>query len=301
MNPTPDETSISRRHLLAGIGLASTGGLLAALPGGSAVAASGAPGQPDALSATLSGLTNLAIDELSFFPASQTGTRYIDSLSGVGLTASGWLAAALPVPAGSLIRQIDVAYQGTPLMRVLKRPFSTPADADTTAYVQGSLPAGGGPKTASLTSDLPPRLEPAASYSLQLYCSPGDSVYAAAVAYEPPVQGFVPFTGAEPRVYDSRSGPRLAPGEERTIALGNPGARGAVINLTLTQTSGSSGYVAVFPANVSWPGNSSQNWFAPNANVANTVISAVDPYCQVKARGGENPTHVIIDRIGWLV
>lgn len=301
MNPAPDETSLSRRHLLAGLGLAGAGGLIATLPGGTASAAPGGAGRPDALSAALGGLTYLAIDELSFFPASQGGTRYIDPLSGVGLNATGWLAAALPLPAGSLIRQIDVAYQGTPTVRILARPFATPADADTTAYSQGSLPAGGGPKTASLTSNLPPRLASATSYSLQLYCSPGDSVYAAAVAYEPPAQGFVPFGGAEPRVYDSRSGPRLAAGEERTIPLGNPGVRGAVINLTLTLTQGSSGYVAVFPADISWPGNSSQNWFAPNANVANTVITAVDSSCQVKVRGGENATHVVIDRIGWLV
>jgi hypothetical protein len=103
-------------------------------------------------------------------------------------------------------------------------------------------------------------------------------------------------------VLDTRTtGGPLGDGEERTIALGFPGARGAVINLTVTETQGGGGFVAVFPANIAWPGNSSINWFGANQNVANGVITALDTLGQIKIRGGVAPTQVIIDRIGWLI
>lgn len=114
---------------------------------------------------------------------------------------------------------------------------------------------------------------------------------------------FVPLTPI-PRVYNSRDGgqPKRGDGEERTVALA-PGipaaANAAVINLTVTETV-AAGYVAVFPANVAWPGNSSINWSDPNQNIANTAITGIDPSSQIKIRGGANPTHVIIDVLGWL-
>jgi hypothetical protein len=107
-----------------------------------------------------------------------------------------------------------------------------------------------------------------------------------------------------PRVYNSRDGgqPKRGDGEERTVALA-PGipaaANAAVINLTVTETV-AAGYVAVFPANVAWPGNSSINWSDPIQNIANTAITGIDPSSQIKIRGGANPTHVIIDVLGWL-
>jgi hypothetical protein len=72
-----------------------------------------------------------------------------------------------------------------------------------------------------------------------------------------------------------------------------------VINLTVTETEGA-GFVAVFPGDVAYPGNSSINWFAPNANIANGVITAVDATGQVKI-GGVNPTHVVIDVLAALL
>jgi hypothetical protein len=74
----------------------------------------------------------------------------------------------------------------------------------------------------------------------------------------------------------------------------------AVINLTVSETDGA-GFVAVFPADVAYPGNSSINWFAPNEDIANGVITAVDATGQVKIRGGVNPTHVVIDVLGALL
>ena len=69
--------------------------------------------------------------------------------------------------------------------------------------------------------------------------------------------------------------------------------------VTIADTEGPSGYVAVFPAGVAWPGNSSINWSSPGSIAANTVITATTNG-QIKVRGGENPTHIIIDVLGSL-
>ncbi len=94
---------------------------------------------------------------------------------------------------------------------------------------------------------------------------------------------------------------KLAPGEERASSISaSPVRRSAVINLTITQTE-IAGYVAVFPADVAWPGNSSINWSETNQNVANGVITKVDATGKIKIRGGDGSTHVIIDRIGYMI
>lgn len=113
---------------------------------------------------------------------------------------------------------------------------------------------------------------------------------------------FVPFAGSQPRVYDTRNGlSPLAHNEERVVPLGVAGTvKAAVFNLTISQTQGA-GYVACFRADTAWPGNSSINWYEAGADVANMVICAADNAGQIRIRGGNNTTHVIIDLIGTFV
>ena len=88
--------------------------------------------------------------------------------------------------------------------------------------------------------------------------------------------------------------------EERVLDLEIPGARSAVLNLTIAQTTGA-GFVAIFPADIPYPGNSSINWSLPNSFIANGVITKVDATGKIKIRGGDGSTDVIIDRIGYLI
>ena len=91
------------------------------------------------------------------------------------------------------------------------------------------------------------------------------------------------------------NGGKLQNNEERVVATGVPaGALAAVINLTVTETE-QGGFVAVFPANSTWPGNSSINWSTSGQNLANSVISATDATGHIRVRGGVNPTHVVVD------
>ena len=87
-----------------------------------------------------------------------------------------------------------------------------------------------------------------------------------------------------PRVLDTRiMGVKLNPDEKRVVPPRVPG------------------FVAVFAANVAWPGNSNINWSQSDQNLANGVVTAVDPSGAVKIRGGVNRTHVVIDVQGYFL
>ena len=43
------------------------------------------------------------------------------------------------------------------------------------------------------------------------------------------------------------------------------------------------------------------NWSGAGAILSNGIICQVDAAGAIKIRGGANPTHVVIDRIGYLV
>ena len=76
-------------------------------------------------------------------------------------------------------------------------------------------------------------------------------------------------------------------------------------NLTATGTFGAQGYLAVFPADINWPGNSSINWVASNQSIANGGVVAlgarsgpgeITVYCgQVSLTG----TDFIVDITGF--
>ena len=313
MSDTPknQHNGISRRTF-AGLGAAAGAtAALASLPGVPAIA--GPPtvtpiattlGRPEALGTQNPALTYMTLDAFAFFNDSTTtgNARVYQDITGVQpLTPNNRLSASLPLPTGSTIFQMNVAYQGQPIMEIWKRSLASPVPFGPS--FQQTVPAGGGgPATATFDLATPITVEPNTTVSVRFFATAGASVLAVTIGYLPPTQSFIPFTGAPPRVLDTReSGGPLLPGEERTIELGFPGARSAVINLTLAETGAGGGFVAVFPANIAWPGNSSINWTTANTFIANGVISAMDGGGRIKIRGGSQQTQVIIDRIGWLI
>ena len=118
------------------------------------------------------------------------------------------------------------------------------------------------------------------------------------------------------RAYDSRdnAGPKLAALETRTISLatgkditGNssiavpPGATGAIVTLTVTETVGPGGFIKLYNAALTTqPATSSINWAGTNQNLAVTTQVEVDASGSVKVTGGANSTHFVIDVIGYL-
>jgi len=121
---------------------------------------------------------------------------------------------------------------------------------------------------------------------------------------------------AEPlRAYDSRlgnAGPITA-GTTRTIALatgvdgaGNvrvavpPGAVGALVRLTLTDSVGA-GFLRLYSAALtSEPQTSAANWYQSNAIVGSDATVAVDAEGRVKVTARENTTHFVLDVVGYV-
>jgi len=301
----PSTWGVTRRDALIGLGaVAGAAAAVTVLPF-TADAAGSVPSVVPARSgelvgAPIAGLTYVGLDASGFFD--DAGNRLYNFLTGSQpILQNRRIWAPLVLPAGSVVYQMNVGYQVQPIAEISRRLITQPNPAVQPAQVfQKTLQAGpGGPFSSTENLASPVTIAADSTYTVSFFCGPGSSVFGCTIGYLPPTQSFVPFTGT-PRVLDTRGGVKLAPGEERVVDLGIPGARTAVINLTITQTV-DAGYVAVFRADIAFPNNSSINWSGPNQTSANGVITAVDPTGKIKIRGGDGSTHVIIDRIGYLI
>jgi hypothetical protein len=107
------------------------------------------------------------------------------------------------------------------------------------------------------------------------------------------------------RTYDSRTaGGPLGPGQERALFtnlhLENPPPLAITVNLTVTGTVGS-GYLALFPGDIDWPGTSSVNWFGPGQDISNNAFVFIPDDGVIVVRGGGSAgsqTQFVIDFIG---
>jgi hypothetical protein len=307
--------ALSRRTVLAGMGAAATAvgaigvaGTAGASPapsgggfgdGASPAPAAGAVLEPEALTP---GLTYVNLDPIAFTPIDFTQGRVIDvrGFAALATPMGGGLFSPIILAVGSVIKEITLSYivpTPGPRFQVWRRPVG----AAYTRIVDMPITAGAGVQSqmATITADV----NETTTYMVMLnpITTTAQAVVDALVGYTPPPQAFVPLNPV-PRVLDTRvTGGKLQNNEERVVALGVPGfAKAAVINLTVTETE-LAGFVAVFGANVLWPGNSSVNWSVTGQNLANGVITAIDPSGKIKIRGGVNPTHVVIDVQGYLL
>jgi hypothetical protein len=297
----PDQPEMSRRSLLGNLTVAAGAVGLATISGAGSVSAAGGPPSGEALlDPTVAGLTYLPIDAVAFDVAGLNGAqrRIYQEVTGVQpLTAPDEIFASLPLPVGAVLKQINIAYQGTPVFRIIKRALG---GAVTELTPNTSLAPGGGPKTQTLAVNA--EIVSGATYNAKVFCSAGDSILGMTIGYLPPAQAFVPYAGSAPRVFDSRAGTKFAAGEERVIDLSKsliPTARAAVVNLTATETA-ASGFLAAFADGIAWPGNSSLNYTGANQSVANGVIVTMTAG-KIKVRCGSGASHVIVDVIGSLL
>ena len=78
-------------------------------------------------------------------------------------------------------------------------------------------------------------------------------------------------------------------------------AAGVLLNLTVVNTAGATGYLKVWSDGVAEPAASSINWDHPSAIIANAVSTAcADGYIQVKCGGAVGAaTNLIIDVVGY--
>lgn len=109
------------------------------------------------------------------------------------------------------------------------------------------------------------------------------------------------------RVYDSREGlGRIYRNQERSLtpAAPDPDVIAECYNLTVTETAGAGGYIAVFPDDELWDGTSSINWFGPNQTLANnalTRLSQVNGGVAVRCGGTSGAsTQFVLDLIAEI-
>jgi hypothetical protein len=298
-----DATSpISRRALIGGLGAAGAAVGLASLA--SSQVASAAPGSvPEAITPAITGLAYLGLDAYAFDVATTNPSqrRIYQTITGVQpLIAANSVFASLPIPAGSIVKQLNISYQGQPIPHIARRVLGSGTLEEVTPPTT-TPNLGGGPQAHTFPVDAP--IASGATYSVEVFCSAGDSVLGVEVGYIPPPQAFVPYTGSTPRVLDTRvAGGAFVPNEERVIDLSGTliaSGRAAVVNVTATETGGP-GFLALFADGIAYPGNSSVNFTTGGQTIANSAIVTMTAG-KIKVRCGPAPTHVIIDVVGTLL
>jgi hypothetical protein len=118
------------------------------------------------------------------------------------------------------------------------------------------------------------------------------------------------------RAYDSRnpgSGGLMLYGTTRTISLATglnaanqnvmavpPGATGALIRVTVTDTVGQ-GFLKVYSNALATPPQTSNvNWYQPGSITGADLTVAVDQEGRIKITSGVNNTHVVVDVFGYV-
>jgi hypothetical protein len=232
---------------------------------------------------------------------------------GITTTVAETFVADLGLPSGSQITGITIVLvpgSASPTVKLRRYTLSPPAGSD----LQSNTAPGGSNVISFPLSAGGLVLDAQSSYRIEVSLQSADAIlYGATVNYVASISGFVTLP-APMRIYDSRNDTagKLRPGEVRNVsfqqALGGVTPTAAVMNLTITDTESqgalgaeNGGYVAVFPANITWPGTSTINWKGTNQNLANTVITGLDNTDTLSVLGGVNRTNFVIDLIGYLV
>src|SRR3954454_19270394 len=152
-----ERVKISRRTfagLGAAAGAAAAGGALPGVPAAFArtrsAAVVGDEVSPSALGPVNPALTYLPLDAFAFetdatFDGGGNGRVYQDITGVQPITPARHMSASLPIPAGSTLHQLNVAYQGSPIMEIWKRSMVTPVPY-APAFQQTTV-VGGGPQT----------------------------------------------------------------------------------------------------------------------------------------------------------
>jgi hypothetical protein len=311
-----DNTNLSRRAVLGGLGAGLVGaGLLASGSASAAPTASGVMQQahpsapsafpqvtaPTALKPELRYVLHCGYDFLPIDSA-QTWSTNGGSFHFNG-ASSGYCGVLAHLPVGSVIKELEL-YGSRPAAGVVGLYLwdvnMTTGNISNPASINSPTVAGDFTLTLPVDSTQSATSKARPFVFIDGVAAPGTSIYGLRVGYVSPT-GFIALpTAINPRVLDTRAGgTKLQPNEERTITLPVPGGVAAVLTLTATQTVGG-GFISVFQSGITWPGNSSINFVEPNQSIANTVITAVSADSKIIIRGGQSATDVIIDVAGWI-
>jgi CHRD domain len=254
--------------------------------------------------------------------ATKTATPLVATLSGANEVppadpdGSGAAAVTIDAATGEICFDATVADIATVAMGHIHRGVSGTNGPVVVPFPTG-LPQSGTPGAGCVTADPALAAEilanPAGFYvNFHTGDFPAGAIRGQLSVGAAPA-GPAHFLATPLRAYDSRvgTGP-LKANETRTISLQTgkalgattaelavpPGATGAIVNITVTETV-NGGYVKLYSAAIGEPATSTINWSQSNENLAVNTSVAVDGSGKVKITGGVNDTQVVIDVVGY--
>ncbi len=325
------EARMSRRAMLAGMGVATGAVVAGRLPAGAATTGDGSPPglptvqQPGQLN---QGLVLQALPALNpawnyrtlayhhFFPRVVAGLN-VGSNSTVGQHVTAPPAgtnffAALDLPQGAVIR--EAAFECYNVSTASGLGVGITRTGVTSSFIGGIFAfttSGGGKHTVVVTPSSGEVVDNTTyAYGLSAFLQPPETqfgFFGARVAWS---NGLLLSTLARSaRMLDTRApGPltgKIVVGQTKVLALTPDlpaGAKAALVNLTVAETEGYSGYLSLFAAGTGWPGTSSVNWALPFQNIANSQTVAVSATGAINILCGGSPgnrAHVIVDLVGY--
>jgi hypothetical protein len=325
-----DSGALTRRRLLSA-GAVAGAAVLAGSPGVAGATAVSAPARPDGTlvasagpteSRLYAGITLTAGNELDvptstvFSPDPRNGAY--------PSTVNGYVGASLDVPVGSLVNDVVFfLYQEGNAQQTCALQMYHPTTGGVEVLLSHVVSGDGSitVSAAGVGAGLPRRLGADDALAAFVWRGEASAVCRGIRVDYVPVGGgggvgggqtggaLIPIPPA--RVYDSRGGGgKLRDGDVRTVSVAAaldgtpvvpPGATAAMVTVTVTDTEGSGGYVAVYPGGGSWSGTSSVNWFGPGQNLATAAFVALGGNRDLSLRAGVNATNVLIDVTGYAV
>jgi hypothetical protein len=308
-------STISRRGMLAGLGVAGGAAVLARAAPASATPGPTTPAQPLAAPAGLAPISSAPEAGVSYQFRSwddffaEDDLLYGRRFGGGGVytsAASDYLAATFELPPGAVLHDLEWYVSNSVSMNVYANVWqSSQAVLDT--FWSASIAAGSGITAHKFA--IPANVNGPYPHGTRL-------MVAASTASNGTTQingvraGFVNaptstvLLPSPIRAYDSRNtGGPISAGHSRTVTVAGhvpAGAIGAIVNLTVTHTV-SSGYLKLYAHGSPLPPTSAINWFGPGQTLANQATTALSLGREMTVTGGTGSTDFIVDLVGYLV
>jgi hypothetical protein len=327
----PDDSSALSRRRLLGAGALAGAAVFASSP--SVAAASTMDAHPTASSEPTLNPAGAGAPESRFYPgitlmagnelevATSTVFAANPRNGSYPSTINGYVGASIDIPTGSIVTDVVfILYQDGSAQQLCAVQCYHPTAGGVDILLSHPVPADGviTVSTAATGTGLPLRL--GADDALCAFVWRGEAgavCRGIRVDYVPPGGAVGGSLGSAlvavppARVYDSRvgAGP-LRDGEIRSVSLataldGTPvvplGASAAMVTITVTNTAGPGGYVAIYPGGGTWSGTSSVNWFGPGQNLATAAFVGLGADRDVSLRAGAGTTDVLIDVTAYTV
>lgn len=293
--PVPTEfVSIDPQRVYNSLWPASSGvtvGPLAAAEGGRLISVKDARGATG------------AVTKANIVPAGATGVAY--NVTVTGQTTSGYLSVA---PGSVTTAPNSSTINWTRPLQTVANGFVTGIDGNRQirAYVGGN---GSTAVIIDIVGYYVPQAVAAANKSVFVPLASPTRVYQS-IGWTNPALELGPIAAGESRVVSVADGRTntgaIDPAKANVVPAG---ATGIAYNLTITGTTGGSGYLSVAPGNAATaPSVSTINWNTNSQTIANSTAVGISANREVKVfAGGGNPpdprrtTQFIIDVVGYFI